>query len=80
MTEGHWEHRETNPTTGKEYFDWKKGPKHKKERKAPIPKIAPQQTPFIRGTFNADLVHQGMENREERKETQPAVPSEKPQE
>jgi hypothetical protein len=81
MPEGHWEHRETNPTTDKEYFDWKKEPKKRRSKKTPItPTIPSQSIPYVRGRYNADLVAQGMEERENKKEVPPTpIPSKKTQ-
>ena len=72
---GHWKFREINPTTGNPYFDWVPDTEGgKKQTAGSSPNITPPPTepaplsPGERGSFNADIVSQAMEKRDQQKE------------
>jgi hypothetical protein len=66
MAEGYWKYRETNPVTGKDYFNWVKGPKPEQEEPKKKPEsVLPPRPPNTHAGHVGEALDKDAEDRRE---------------
>ena len=63
-----WQFKGQNPDTGRKYWEKKKNKKRKEEPMKKENELGQEMTAEDRGNYNADIVADAMEEREEQKE------------